>query len=235
MALILVNNPYYSNILLALTDSLQPITIDLSLQSSLSEEDQPISAPAAVPEVEGAAVALPDPYVSLTSSHPYRIPALNFPRSHITHDPANRYQTPETLRMFGRHSELTQTKAHELAANLDEVKSRLGIQQGEFLRQVDTLKDLKKRVDDLTNQEQRALSDRVKEKVVQQRLLLERLDAVLRKYRESDTSALTPAEEEWRDELQQLNDEVIDMKNRTALVSRNEIRVSLAQPSTHLS
>ncbi|KAG9039651.1 hypothetical protein FRB95_009232 [Tulasnella sp. JGI-2019a] len=218
VALALVNNSYYSNILLALTDSLQPVTIDLSLQMSLPEEGQQSSAAAAAAESTGATIALPDPYISLTSSQPYRVPALNFPRSYITHDPTNRYQTPETLRMLGRHSEHTQTKTHELVMHLDQVKSRLEIQQSEFMRQVDTLKELKKKVDELTNQGQGELGDRVKEKVVEQRLLLERLDAVLRKYRESDMSALTPAEEEWRVELQRLNDEVIDMKNRTALV-----------------
>ncbi|KAG8881216.1 hypothetical protein FRB97_009785 [Tulasnella sp. 331] len=217
VALALINNPYYSNILLALTNSLQPIPIDLSLQTPLVEED-PVSSVVAIPESEAVGVALPEPYVSLTSSQTYRMPALNLSRSLLRHDPANRYQTPETLRTLGRHSELTQSKAHELVANLDQVKSRLVVQQNEFMRQVKTLQELKKRVDELTGQEQKMLADRVKEKVVEQRLLLERLDVILRKYRESDTSPLTPAEEEWRIELRRLNDEVIDMKNRTALV-----------------
>lgn len=218
-ALALVHNPYFSNILLAVTDSLQSISLDLNLQSIHPEDHLSQLTTVSQSQADVAGNPAPEPYVSLTSTQPYRVPPLNaFARTLMNRDQGNRYQTPETLRLLGRHSELAQTKAHELVANLDQVKSRVELQESEFQRQVETLKELKQRVEEVTGHGQRLLSEPVKEVVVSQRLLLERMEKILRQQRANGSDQLTDAEKEWFRDLKRMEDEVIDMKNRAAVV-----------------
>lgn len=93
------------------------------------------------------------------------------------------------------------------------------MQRNEFQRQVEKLGELSKTVDEVTAHGQHLQSDRLKNMVVTQRLLLERMDKVLRIYRTAHSATLTEAEAEWFAELQQLDDNVQDMKTKAALVS----------------
>lgn len=192
--------------------------MDLTLQP-LSEESD-ILASADLKGTTEASSSAPrhEPYISLTAD-PYRMPALNtFSRTLLKRDPANQYQTVETLRMLGRHSEVVQAKAQELANHLDGVKARVALQGREFARQVETLKALQQRVDGYMRNGQRLLSERVKEMVVEQRIQMEQARKALQHYRAKD-SALSEAEVQCFQELGGLRDETIDLKNRANLVS----------------
>lgn len=203
------NNPYVGHSVLALTSAYQLVPIDLSTPTALPVE-----------EATPASALLPA-YVSTVSQKPYEPPSLaNFVKQQAPRYLENMYMSSDTLRNFGRHADITQSKTREIIDDLDEMRQRMALQKKELVRQVEMLHTLREKTQGLREGGEAILAGRLKHVAEAQRILSDRVDQVLQRSLNSSSTVLSDVEVAWFRELAEIQDKVSSQGTGTSLQER---------------
>ncbi|KAG8965932.1 hypothetical protein FRC03_012768 [Tulasnella sp. 419] len=232
IAMAIINSPFLSYTVYALTVAYQLIPLNLPLRLSPTTEEAPglpypkVSPtkppplkPQGPPQFGLGLTSTPNnpnqppAYISLLTSVPFTVPNLNkyLSRTAIPRSQSNRFMTPDTLRFLGQQAESTQTKTGELENLVAQVSSRVDLQKRELDRQMATVKTVQELLQKLKNRgaEGGDLNRRVESVVKRQKELVERVGKVLQALMDSYSPTLSEFEVKWFKELNRMKDQVI--------------------------
>ncbi|KAG9002874.1 hypothetical protein FRB90_011299 [Tulasnella sp. 427] len=204
VAVVPVNNPSIAYHLLAVTSAYEPIPLDLLPTTELARSINHIPA-TRHPETQPRLSSLPSPYSAAPANKTYDVPSMGeFGRGTTPRNPANRFMSPQTLRVLGDHVKTADGKREALERYIKDANSRMELQEKELERQVDALRKAKARLGTLQAAGQELLEGRLKEVAKSQQELSERMDVLLRKCMAKSNANISEVERQWFAELAEL-------------------------------